>query len=83
MPSSGASAAQRERVTAEIGKYNYGPLLEHDPSAPLPAHIEKYRARREAPVIMPWVCAVCRDWTLAGSYAAGECTRCGTARPTA
>ena len=47
-------------------------------SDPPGAHIVKYGARREAPAIMPWVCAVRRDWTLAGSYAMGRCSRCGT-----
>lgn len=42
-------------------------------------HIVRYGAKREPPLIMPWVCAVCRDWTEAGSYAAGKCTRCGPA----
>lgn len=46
------------------------------------AHIVKYGARREAPVIEPWRCDGCAGmWTDRGSYAAGRCTRCGTERP--
>ena len=31
---------------------------------------------------LTWRCVTCRgEWTEDGSYAAGKCTRCGTARP--
>jgi len=65
------SRATRERV--EIARYAFGPLLEHDPSAPLPAHVVKYRVVREPPIV-PVMCGnlYCRDWCW------GEvCERCG------
>lgn len=38
-------------------------------------------AKREPPLIMPWICKPCNDWTEEGSYALGACTRCLTPRP--
>jgi len=67
------SKARRARI--EIMRYSVGPLLDHDPAAPLPAHVEKYRTRREAPDV-PVMCAniYCRTWVFGGT-----CKRCGRA----
>lgn len=50
-------------------------LIDHDPAAPLPAHVEKYRTKREPPSV-PTMCSNrdCREWVWSD-----ECQRCGTA----
>lgn len=55
-------------------------VIEHDPSAPLPAHVAKYRTRREPPDV-PTMCSnvYCREWVW---EAEPECSRCGTPRAT-
>lgn len=67
----------REHIKRTIRTYDYGPLLIHDPTAPLPEHVAKCRAV-QTPCIVPVMCAnvYCREWVFGAS-----CARCGTERP--